>query len=539
MDTLIETTMRMTIFNIISNFNATKDNNSIINAIIKVVLLSFTTYALNYIHSIFYYKKNIFYIYFSSFKDFSYFKDFYLFRKKNTIEYVGKTSTVCNIYDNTIIIANSYSDNFKALWQYITNSIITNQSIYEIKEIYSCNGPKKNQDWDTFYIVSQSSSFLIDKNLEIYAYSNLQQEEVEENEKKKNNKIEKMIITLYSYKSSLSEIMEFVKKITDKYILDISTVRNGKKFIYEIVKTKYEENSYECWNEGIFESNRTFNNFFFDNKKEVLQKIYFFLNNKEWYNEKGIPYTLGIGLHGPPGTGKSSFIKALANETGRHIICFSFKNIKTKNQLNSIFFEDTYNSDNKKRSIGFDKKIIAFEDIDCIGDIILKREKNINYNYKTRNSKRKNKNISANQVTNFIEQLVNLDTNEQKDIIKMSSEPQPQEEPITLDDILNLWDGLRETPGRIIVISSNHYDKLDPALTRPGRIDISLPLTNASHHTISEIYYNLFKMPIDTKKLHKIKSHFYSPAEIINIYLDENTDPNKMMKRLMENRRRD
>ena len=38
---------------------------------------------------------------------------------------------------------------------------------------------------------------------------------------------------------------------------------------------------------------------------------------------------------------------------------------------------------------------------------------------------------------------------------------------------LNLWDGIRETPGRIIVITSNHYDQLDPALIRPGRIDMT------------------------------------------------------------------
>ena len=73
----------------------------------------------------------------------------------------------------------------------------------------------------------------------------------------------------------------------------------------------------------------------------------FFLNNKEWYNEKGIPYSLGIGLHGPPGTGKTSFIKALSNYTNRHVIMISLKMIKTKNQLEKIFFENTYNNNNE------------------------------------------------------------------------------------------------------------------------------------------------------------------------------------------------
>jgi SpoVK/Ycf46/Vps4 family AAA+-type ATPase len=37
-----------------------------------------------------------------------------------------------------------------------------------------------------------------------------------------------------------------------------------------------------------------------------------------------------------------------------------------------------------------------------------------------------------------------------------------------------LLDGVLETPGRIIIMTSNHPEKLDKALIRPGRIDIAL-----------------------------------------------------------------
>ena len=109
-----------------------------------------------------------------------------------------------------------------------------------------------------------------------------------------------------------------------------------------------------------------------------------------------------------------------------------------------------------------------------------------------------------------------------------------KEQPITLDDILNLWDGIRETPGRILIISSNHYDKLDPALIRPGRIDITHELSNASHNTISDIYLHLFRTKIDRTKLLKVKEYFYSPAELINIYVS-NKNEIDFMDRLMKN----
>ena len=523
-DSMFDMTLRMAIF------NQFKGDNGIMNTILTIIILTTTTYLVKYFKTFFnknIIKNNNFYIFYN------FYNLHYILCKKNEIEYKGKTTTMTNIYDNNLTVTTSFSDNFKAIWSHINECIETNPTIYQIKEVYSFHGPKNVRECDSFYIVSQNNSFLMDEDLGIYGYTNICQEDSEDGEAKKKNKVENIIITLYSYKSSLSDMKNFVHNITKKYIATLQNIRHNKKFLYEVTKTKYEDNSYECWKESIFESNRTFNNFFFDNKKEVLKKIDFFLNNKQWYNEKGIPYTLGIGLHGPPGTGKTSFIKALANKTGRHIISFSFKIIKTKNQLNSIFFEEQYNPDNKKGSMGFDKKIIAFEDIDCIGDIILKRDE-------SKTSSRKSKKVleSQSQVTNFIEQLVNLESTDQKETIKFSS-PLLQEEPITLDDILNLWDGIRESPGRIIVMSSNHYNKLDPALTRPGRIDISLELTNASHNTINEIYFNLFKQNINPKQLQKITPNFYSPAEIINIFLDENTDAVKMVKRMMENRHRD
>ena len=44
----------------------------------------------------------------------------------------------------------------------------------------------------------------------------------------------------------------------------------------------------------------------------MVKKIQFFLNNESWYEEHGIPYMFGLLLHGEPGCGKTSTIKAIA-----------------------------------------------------------------------------------------------------------------------------------------------------------------------------------------------------------------------------------
>ena len=53
-----------------------------------------------------------------------------------------------------------------------------------------------------------------------------------------------------------------------------------------------------------FVTARTFKNIYFEEKKDVEARVNHFINNKKWYDERGIPYTLGFMFQGPPGTGK-------------------------------------------------------------------------------------------------------------------------------------------------------------------------------------------------------------------------------------------
>jgi SpoVK/Ycf46/Vps4 family AAA+-type ATPase len=109
------------------------------------------------------------------------------------------------------------------------------------------------------------------------------------------------------------------------------------------------------------------------------------------------------------------------------------------------------------------------------------------------------------------------------------------EDPITLDDLLNILDGVRETPGRIIIITSNHYDKLDPALIRPGRIDQTIHMQNVSYPILQEMSQYYFGKKIKKKDLEDIHEFFYSPAEIINLYVSFTSDHKGFIARLQQN----
>ncbi len=230
-----------------------------------------------------------------------------------------------------------------------------------------------------------------------------------------------------------------------------------------------------------FYSNKQFRNIFGEEVRLVEKRVKFFMEHPEWYDQRGIPYQLGIMLSGLPGSGKTSIIRAVANYTRRHIINVNFANIKTVTQLKNLFFSEkisVYNDETMANStlihIPINQRIYVLEEIDAISDIVKQRTDG-------------------------------------------DAEKKPLHDELTLGEILQVLDGTLESPGRMIIVTSNHPEVLDRALIRPGRIDVNVKFGNASVSLIVEMFEAFFseKFPEHLKK--HIPSNTKTPAEVSQV----------------------
>ena len=450
---------------------------------------------------------------------------------------------------------NLFSNRFSAFWHYISKNNMKNDSIYCIREyanssnIYDDYGePKRyNKDYESdticdndndinnyenkdLFIVDQTKYFKLTEN--IYCKVSKTNDNSDE---KKSYEMEHITIEIYSYNLGLNDIVKFIDNIDNEYKNSLKKARNNKKYIYTLIaasennnNNSYDRDIISKWEECEFISTRTFKNLFFENKKFLINKLNFFNENEDWYKYEGHPYTFGIGLHGPPGTGKTSVIKCIANKLERHIIVIPLGKIKTQSEFSEYFFENYYNRKNRKK-IDFADKIIVFEDIDCMSDIVKARPNNSENNSESEFIEHNESNESnmdktmklQNKLLNKIAKKVD---NEHSDLTIVDFEKSNNDK-ITLSFILNTIDGLRETPGRILIITSNNYNSLDPALTRPGRIDITLEMKNATIDTIKEMYNHYYKDFIDNEIENQLTDYKISPAKVVNLRLEnENKD---------------
>jgi chaperone BCS1 len=179
------------------------------------------------------------------------------------------------------------------------------------------------------------------------------------------------------------------------------------------------------------------------------------MNHPEWYIERGIPHTLGIMMHGIPGAGKTSTIKAIARDTNRHIFNLSLREYTTCTQLTNLFYNDTVRIMSEQSQVTYNiprhKRIYVIEDIDCLTDVVLARDEG------------------------------------QGQDQDQGQKTAGNGDALTLSFLLNLLDGVLETPGRILIITSHYPEKIDSALIRPGRIDVRIEFKRASREFVLDM----------------------------------------------------
>ena len=426
-----------------------------------------------------------------------------------------------------------FSNKFKAVWSHINKTMKNNKEIRSIKE-YSTSGnildnwgeKRSNEFVDNdgdLYVVDQHKKFKLTN--DIWCQVSFTNRDGQTQDKVITN-MEIITIEICSYVVSLIDIINFVDEITKEYLESISDSRKNKLFIYTLEpggknyfdREDRHQTKLDCWGECEFSSTRTFSNIFFDQKEDLLKKIDFFRNNKDWYESEGHPHTLGLALHGPPGTGKTSVIKCIANKLKRHLIVIPLNKVKTQNDFTKYYFEDRYNSNNPKNGIDFENKIIVLDDIDCMSDLVIDRK------IKTEQPNKEDDTLTTKAVFQAMTQAVKTVKTGQDMVCNLNED----DDKLTLSFILNIIDGIRETPGRILIVTSNYYDKIDAAFKRPGRIDMEIKMNNASVNTICTMFKHYYGEDYPNPK--SLKNNLISPAKIVNIKLQSSTKEDFIQK---------
>jgi hypothetical protein len=242
-----------------------------------------------------------------------------------------------------------------------------------------------------------------------------------------------------------------------------------------------------------FHTAKSFRNVFGEHVAELKERLDLFVNHPDWYQERGIPHSLGILLHGIPGAGKTSTIKAVAKDTGRHIFNLSLRPYTTQKQLTHLFFNENVavvGDDGVRQTyrIPLNQRVYVIEDIDCLTDVVYQRTADITVD--------------------------------------------PNGDAVTLSFLLNLLDGVLETPGRILIITTNHAEKLDKALVRPGRIDVNIRFQEATRALIGEMYRNFYgcKAPVDVPAC---LEGIMTPAEVLECFCNHFKDSEAAMRDLV------
>lgn len=203
-----------------------------------------------------------------------------------------------------------------------------------------------------------------------------------------------------------------------------------------------------------------------------------FLRSEKWYADRGIPYRRyiihcydtvskltvhfyrGYLLYGTPGSGKSSLIHALAGELALDIYVIS---------LSASWMNDSTLTNLMSRIPA--RSILLLEDLDAAFTHSTSRDSD-----------------STGAPEGKKEGPKNKDEDDKKDVKKDVND----QNTLSLSGLLNSLDSIQASEGRILFATTNHLERLDPALSRPGRMDVWVEFKNASKYQAEGLFRNFF-----------------------------------------------
>ncbi|XP_020583676.1 LOW QUALITY PROTEIN: protein HYPER-SENSITIVITY-RELATED 4-like [Phalaenopsis equestris] len=225
--------------------------------------------------------------------------------------------------------------------------------------------------------------------------------------------------------------------------------------------------------------------------KEDLER---FVRRKDYYRRVGKAWKRGYLLYGPPGTGKSSLIAAIANFLRFDIYDLELTELRSNSALKSLLLATS------------NRSIIVIEDIDCTIDLY-KRKENVN----------------------AAESLGRNGCHDDK---------------VTLSGLLNFVDGLWSTCGdeRIIIFTTNHKERLDSALLRPGRMDMHVHMSYccpSGFKTLLLNYHNVGNHPLKPEVERLLSEVEATPAEVAEELMksDDSDDAMRCLVKFLEGKK--
>lgn len=195
-------------------------------------------------------------------------------------------------------------------------------------------------------------------------------------------------------------------------------------------------------------------------KDHLVQDIANFRKAKERYSRLGVPYHRGYLLHGPPGTGKTSLVSALAARFGLSVYCLNLADLNDRSLMSAVN-QIPPNS------------VLLFEDIDCMRS----GQARVPASSDATPSDRKEKESSTTH------------------------------NGVTLSGLLNVLDGFFAPTGVLFMMTTNRIEALDPALLRPGRIDYRLYLGLATVQQKVELYRRFFPLAAESEARGFVEAH--------------------------------